>query len=337
VRTTYLLCLLTGKKHRPGRTLSIDVHLTDHCNLNCAYCSHFSPLAKEWFLDIETFTKDMQRLSGMIADKAPHILLLGGEPLLHPNVEQFFPVARAAFPESLITMLTNGLLLRTKGEAFWRACRENKIEIWVSVYPNMEDAFREACAVGAQHGVTVAMSGRVDKAVEEFSFIPFDLSGSQPKLKSFALCYAANACVTLRNGRLYTCVQAAHLHIFNDYVKRSHATPPPHFAGRCGQLHRHLRREKRRRDFGLPRPAHPALPLLRRRQTDDAPLAAVDAEHRGVDDLVLKEKSLAELSGSFCAWQAAHVYNIEPPDGHHGQRGARFGFGSPPREEDRHE
>ncbi|MDR1741872.1 MAG: 4Fe-4S cluster-binding domain-containing protein [Synergistaceae bacterium] len=277
VRTTYLLCLLTGKK-RPGRNLTIDVHLTDHCNLNCAYCSHFAPLSDKWFLDIETFTKDMLRLSELIANKAPDIYLLGGEPLLHPNVEKFFPVARAAFPVSLIAMFTNGLLLRAKDEAFWRACRENRIEIWMTVYPNMEDMFHEVRTIGAQHGVTVAMPNRGDKSVETFSFIPFDLSGSQPKLKSFALCGSGNTCVTLRDGRLYTCLQAAHLHIFNDYVKRSHATPPPHhFAGRCGQLHRHLLREERGRASGFHRASHPALPLLRRRPAGGTAMAAVDA------------------------------------------------------------
>ena len=28
----------------------IDIHLTDHCNLNCKGCTHFSPLAEDFYL-----------------------------------------------------------------------------------------------------------------------------------------------------------------------------------------------------------------------------------------------------------------------------------------------
>ena len=34
------------------------VDIVDHCNLNCKGCGHFSPLASESFLDIETFEND---------------------------------------------------------------------------------------------------------------------------------------------------------------------------------------------------------------------------------------------------------------------------------------
>lgn len=34
----------------PRIRLRFDVHLVEHCNLNCRYCGHYSPLAKEEYL-----------------------------------------------------------------------------------------------------------------------------------------------------------------------------------------------------------------------------------------------------------------------------------------------
>ena len=38
----------------------IDIHITDHCNLNCVSCTHFSPLAEEFYLDIDIFDRDLK-------------------------------------------------------------------------------------------------------------------------------------------------------------------------------------------------------------------------------------------------------------------------------------
>jgi hypothetical protein len=42
---------------------SIEFHLAEHCNLNCAGCDHFSPLAAEEYASLETVKKDMARLA----------------------------------------------------------------------------------------------------------------------------------------------------------------------------------------------------------------------------------------------------------------------------------
>ena len=33
--------------------LMFEVHLVDHCNLNCKGCSHFSPVSEKKFVDVE--------------------------------------------------------------------------------------------------------------------------------------------------------------------------------------------------------------------------------------------------------------------------------------------
>jgi hypothetical protein len=63
--------------------LRFDVHLAEHCNLRCIGCEHFSPLAKEEFLDIDSFKKDCIRLSELTNKDLEEMFLLGGEPLLN--------------------------------------------------------------------------------------------------------------------------------------------------------------------------------------------------------------------------------------------------------------
>jgi MoaA/NifB/PqqE/SkfB family radical SAM enzyme len=79
------------------KKLRFAVNLTDHCNLNCAYCDAFAPLAKENFYPLETFKRDCERLSQLTGGKISEIGFAGGEPLLHPDITGFFSIARSNF------------------------------------------------------------------------------------------------------------------------------------------------------------------------------------------------------------------------------------------------
>ena len=50
-----------------------DVDIARHCNLNCAGCAHFSPLAKEEFYDLDVYRRDVERLSKLFDAKASRI------------------------------------------------------------------------------------------------------------------------------------------------------------------------------------------------------------------------------------------------------------------------
>ena len=66
----------------------LDVQVCDHCNLRCAGCLHFAPLAGERILDLEGYAYDLERLAAIegIEGYFGSIVLMGGEPLLHPNI-----------------------------------------------------------------------------------------------------------------------------------------------------------------------------------------------------------------------------------------------------------
>ena len=54
------------------------------------------------------------------------IYLLGGEPLLHPQVSEFIREARKHFPETRIYVVTNGSLVMRQDDEFWRAMAETR-------------------------------------------------------------------------------------------------------------------------------------------------------------------------------------------------------------------
>ncbi len=124
------------KKFVPKSFLDyVEIHLVEHCNLNCAGCTHFCPLAEEAYLDIETFSKDLNRLADLTNRQVGKIRLMGGEPLLHPELNKFMEKARGFFPNTKISVVTNGILLNKQSQKFWDCCRENDILITISGYP----------------------------------------------------------------------------------------------------------------------------------------------------------------------------------------------------------
>ncbi len=44
-----------------------------------------------------------------------------------------------------------------------------------------------------------------------------DLNGKQNPTENYIKCFAANRCITLKNGVLFTCPRVAHIDHFNEY------------------------------------------------------------------------------------------------------------------------
>ena len=90
----------------------LEFHVADHCNLNCAGCLHYAPFAPKRLASLETVSHDFRRL-GTLFSNIRHVRIMGGEPLLHPNLVAFARVVRQTFPRSRIRIVTNGLALPT--------------------------------------------------------------------------------------------------------------------------------------------------------------------------------------------------------------------------------
>lgn len=111
------------------QTRAVEYSVAYHCNLKCAHCSHMAPFTSAKLPPLESFAMDVGRLSEAL--HAHDIRLVGGEPLLNPQIVEFLKIARASGIADTVMVTTNGLLLNSMKDEFW----ENVDFIWLSQYP----------------------------------------------------------------------------------------------------------------------------------------------------------------------------------------------------------
>lgn len=196
-----------------------EFHIVEHCNLRCRGCTHFAPLAEEEYLDIHEFERDIARLSYLTGRVARFINLLGGEPLLHPEIADFFYVARKYFPDAIIRVVTNGILLMKMKESFWKSCRENGIVIGVTEYPiNIDyDEIKDFIILKQVEFATFSGNGVRDEMWQLF----LDEKGRNRPIDNFMRCPRANACVFCSHGKIFTCATMANIGHFNQYFHKN--------------------------------------------------------------------------------------------------------------------
>ena len=192
-----------------------EVHLTEHCNLNCKGCSHFSPLADEAFLEVGAFEKDMARMAQLFSkNDIQMISLLGGEPLLHPLVNDFMRITKKYFLNMPLQLVTNGLLLGNKSKSFWETCRATDTFIRISHYPialNFSALIEKAMIEG------VELFLEPTHAPKNFHKDIYDLLGLQDERLSHSVCKIFGECCQLNEGKFFPCNNAANFHHLNRF------------------------------------------------------------------------------------------------------------------------
>jgi MoaA/NifB/PqqE/SkfB family radical SAM enzyme len=208
-------------KLRPLKQLRLCIHLTDHCNLNCRGCDNFSPIAAERNVDVSVFERDIARISELTGGALADLQLLGGEPLLHPELTRLINTARKYIKSGPIRIVTNGILLLKQPDEFWNCCRENAIQITVTKYPiniahdKIENLAKKFNVEFAYYG------GGGGKYLKKMYCDPLDLEGRQNARLNFIRCHRANNCIELNDGKLYTCETIPNIKYFNAFFGKT--------------------------------------------------------------------------------------------------------------------
>lgn len=192
----------------------LDVQLCDHCNLRCAGCLHFAPLAQETFLDLDAYERDLARLAAVegIGGYFGLIALMGGEPLLHPRVAEIVRMTRAHLPEEIIALCTNGLLLRRMGGGFWETLATCDVELRISAYPIRID-YEALAELARSRGVRTTFAGDVtgmSEGKQAFMHLALDPAGKCDPAQSFTSCPFGGHFLQLARGAIWPCQVAAH-------------------------------------------------------------------------------------------------------------------------------
>lgn len=189
---------------------NVDYHITDKCNLKCVSCNHFCPLVPDSVShkSIEQIEKDLTALS-KFRNYIRMITLLGGEPTLHPQLEEIIILTRKLFPSNQIYITTNGTRID-----ILEKCKDtiinNNIYICLSKYPycdNYEEKalkiinmFKDRCTVlntvKMQKGPLVLRRSNTDDEILH--------------------CRMRGWCCQLKDCRLYVCNFAAQINYLYD-------------------------------------------------------------------------------------------------------------------------
>lgn len=185
----------------------METHLVDHCNLKCDHCGHYCHIVdEEIFTDINQFKQDMKELASKV--RFYTIRLMGGEPLLHPQINDFLIITRKLFPYTNIRIVTNGILLPAMKDNFWNTVNTLRIGIDLSKYPILGNKFSELLDLIDDKR---AILGNINLAKKFYDKL--NVEGNCDIKKSFNACYSRNA-LNLWKQKLYTC-QACYRYYYN--------------------------------------------------------------------------------------------------------------------------
>lgn len=201
------------KKNKKRHLSQVEFHIVDHCNLNCAYCDHFTPLAPEWYADINKIIADFHQMA-KIYDSIGKIYVLGGEPLLHPQLLDIFKPLKEIFPDSEVTLITNGILLAAQKDIFWETLAQYNISLSMTKYPiNVDyEKFLQKC--------------------QDYNIKSYFFAGERNEMYPTQLNYKKDTnidtayrrctrkrCHFLRDGKLYLCTLTPNIPFLNNHFK----------------------------------------------------------------------------------------------------------------------
>lgn len=176
----------------------VEIHLSDHCNLNCKGCGHLSNIAPVNFADYQKFSMDLFRLKELFSN-IRKMRLMGGEPLLNPQLMEFVELARRENSDTDISVVTNGLLLGEKSSYMLKRMAELDVQLDISGYPPTIGRKEEITSLLKQYGIRYQFTDQIEK------FMKFRNPDANMNIETaFGRC-PIKECTFLREGRMAAC------------------------------------------------------------------------------------------------------------------------------------
>ena len=190
----------------------LEFHIEDSCNMNCKACEHYSPLVKaspQTRMVFNEVKQDFQKLKSLI-DDIGRIRILGGEPLLNPELSEYVKMIRQTYPLADIFIVTNALLLHRLPEETYAVIKEANASFMISYYPPLEGKIEEIEAVPKAKGIRVLRT----PLIREFS-LRQNLDGHNDPEWEYEHCFQST-CINVYRGRIGTCMLPFMTHYFNE-------------------------------------------------------------------------------------------------------------------------
>lgn len=109
----------------------VEFYVTNMCNLSCNGCNRFSNLKLSGYEDWKKYRNDYKNFSQYV--DVSEVSVLGGEPTMHPAINDILIDLRSWFPNKRIRLVTNGLLLN-KIKNLKETIINNKITLDINIH-----------------------------------------------------------------------------------------------------------------------------------------------------------------------------------------------------------
>ncbi len=191
------------------QTRTLEVHIVDHCNLRCHSCCSLSPYLPKWFIAPDDLARDLRLAAGALAPR--YLKLVGGEPTLHPAIDECLEIARQSALAPIVSVTTNGFLLPRASERFWQLVQA----LTISLYPQPRLPAETIALIerrAAERGIPINWK-------KQDEFVQMDLPqprGDQSETEEiYAECWLRRRCHIVSHGRFYTCTRPPHFETFH--------------------------------------------------------------------------------------------------------------------------
>lgn len=164
------------------------------------------PISKKKFADISLFEKNLETLRKYL--RPNKITILGGEPLLHPDIDSIISIARNAKMFNKIYITTNGFNLLKMSSGFWATIDVLRI----SKYPANADFINQNYAEFSHN----SKSNKVEIQVREMNSINRIILSEENSNRElvneiYNKCIYKYYCHTLSEGKIFRCSPVVNL------------------------------------------------------------------------------------------------------------------------------
>jgi organic radical activating enzyme len=195
-------------------------YITDVCNLTCSECGSFNNHPLKGHSDWNDWAEQYKKFSNEVRFK--RIEILGGEPLLHPNLRDWCQGLRELWPDTEIRIVTNGTRIATT-RGLYELMLTYNITMEVSLHSYNEESILTSVnqllrgsvttrfkmhespvskLLTDENGVRVIIS-KHSKFIKQSNFTNNQFYKSNP-VKAHNAC-AVTGCHEMRDGKFYKC------------------------------------------------------------------------------------------------------------------------------------
>ena len=142
----------------PGQPLAaVYMTINRECNLSCPYCYQGLSQRKGKVMSIERVKEVFDSIAKIRPDC--HIILTGGEPLMHPNIYEIFDLIDSH--DFILTLLTNGILIDEKIAQRLKSIKRLEV-VQVSLDGMTEDTFAQSRGKRSMDKVRIGLDHLID-------------------------------------------------------------------------------------------------------------------------------------------------------------------------------